>query len=106
VVELDGRMAPEHSAMVDRWFGAPRPDQRIGDFLREVDGDAADLLELGLEILRAGVMPLEVRGKVCGQALKVGAAGWLVKPFNPAQLLATVDKLARQRGDRAAPSPA
>ena len=45
----------------------------------------------------------EVRVKVCGQALKVGAAGWLVKPFNPVQLLATVEKLTAHRGDHAAP---
>jgi len=37
----------------------------------------------------------EVRTKVCGQALKLGAAGWLVKPFNHTQLLATVNKLTR-----------
>jgi signal transduction histidine kinase len=60
VIEADGRMVSERSAIADRWFGAPRPDQLIGDFVRGIDGDAADLLELGLATLRAGAMPLDV----------------------------------------------
>ncbi|HYU16260.1 MAG TPA: Hpt domain-containing protein, partial [Candidatus Acidoferrum sp.] len=60
VLDPDGRMAPERSAIVDRWFGTPSPDQLVSDYLREVNEDTAEMLELGLATIRAGLMPLEV----------------------------------------------
>lgn len=40
----------------------------------------------------------ETRVKLCGQALKRGAAGWIVKPFKAEEVMATVEKLTRRAG--------
>jgi two-component system chemotaxis response regulator CheY len=38
----------------------------------------------------------ETRTKLCSEALKKGAVGWIVKPFQPQELLATVQNLTRR----------
>jgi two-component system, chemotaxis family, chemotaxis protein CheY len=38
----------------------------------------------------------EIKSKLCNEALKRGAAGWIVKPFSSRQVMATVQKLARR----------
>ena len=41
------------------------------------------------------MLTTEVDGRLVERAKKGGAAGWLVKPYKPPQLLAVVTKLAR-----------
>jgi two-component system chemotaxis sensor kinase CheA len=60
VLDPEGRMAAERSSIFDRWFGEARPGQLLADYLRPADPEAAEMLELGLSTIRAGVMPLEV----------------------------------------------
>jgi two-component system chemotaxis sensor kinase CheA len=59
-ISLDGRLAPERSAVVDRWFGSPESDADLVSYLRGVDRDFAGSLRLGLDALREDFMPLEV----------------------------------------------
>jgi HPt (histidine-containing phosphotransfer) domain-containing protein/signal transduction histidine kinase len=57
---LDGVMAAERSAVVDRWFGAAAPGATLSDLLREKSPYYAAWFELGLEQLRDGLLPAEV----------------------------------------------
>jgi two-component system, chemotaxis family, sensor kinase CheA len=57
---LDGVMAAERSAVVDRWFGAAAPGATLSDLLREKSPDFAIWFELGLEQLRDGALPAMV----------------------------------------------
>jgi predicted ATPase/HPt (histidine-containing phosphotransfer) domain-containing protein len=64
-VSLAGKLAPEHSAVVDTWFGAPgaRGEPGADDFLaylRGIDPRHADALEVGLEALRDDFLPLDL----------------------------------------------
>jgi two-component system chemotaxis response regulator CheY len=59
-------------------------------FVEKVKGPAADD---GLPIV---MLTSETRAKLCRQALQKGAVGWIVKPFQPPEILATVQKLARR----------
>jgi signal transduction histidine kinase/HAMP domain-containing protein len=55
-----GRMAPERSAIIDQWFGSPRPEQTIQEFLHPIDACFADMLGCGLQAIRDNVLPFEV----------------------------------------------
>jgi HPt (histidine-containing phosphotransfer) domain-containing protein len=57
IIARDGTMSPERSAIVDRWFGAAAPHDRLPDYLRSVDAQAAEWLTLGLDSLAEGFMP-------------------------------------------------
>lgn len=59
-VSPDGLLAPEHSAMIDRWFGPYPPGTRFVDYLRPIDRDFAESFALGHEALLEGVLPLEL----------------------------------------------
>jgi two-component system chemotaxis response regulator CheY len=81
-----------------------REHENLAMVLCDVNMPGTDGLELVTRVKgdeRYAALPIvmltsEVRARVCSQALKQGAVGWLVKPFNPAQLLVTVNKLARR----------
>jgi two-component system, chemotaxis family, sensor kinase CheA len=59
-VSLSGRLAPERSAVVDRWFGAPAADEGFLDYIRRIDARYADTLDIGLEALRDNLLPWEL----------------------------------------------
>jgi two-component system chemotaxis sensor kinase CheA len=59
-IDLDGRMAGERSAVLDRWFKPPTPDMRITDYLADAAPDFAAWLGLGLEQLREDFLPMEL----------------------------------------------
>lgn len=59
-VSLTGSLAPERSAIVDRWFGAPEPGMSFIDYIRRIDPLYADELDLGLEGLRDDFLPRDV----------------------------------------------
>jgi two-component system chemotaxis sensor kinase CheA len=59
-IGLDGVLAPERSAIVDRWFGAPDPGATLPGHLRRLAPDFAGWLELGLGELHDGVLPPEL----------------------------------------------
>jgi two-component system chemotaxis sensor kinase CheA len=59
-IDLHGVMAPERSAIVDRWFGEPAPGTTLAAQLRGLAPDFALGLELGLGELRDAIMPPEL----------------------------------------------
>ena len=59
-LSLEGVMASERSAVVDRWFGAPKNKQTFWSYLARTSKDFALGFELGWEQLVADVLPYEV----------------------------------------------
>jgi two-component system chemotaxis sensor kinase CheA len=59
-VDLDGVMASERSAIVDRWFGAPEAGATFASLLARESPEQAAWFELGIEGLRDGFMPAEL----------------------------------------------
>jgi HPt (histidine-containing phosphotransfer) domain-containing protein/two-component sensor histidine kinase len=57
---IDGVMAAERSAVVDRWFGVAPPGLTLSELLREQSPHYATWFELGLEQLRDGLLPTEL----------------------------------------------
>ncbi len=60
VVDLDGNVARERSAAVDRWFPTATPGRRIWSLVHEFDHNAAYWLELGWEDLQTKSMPTSI----------------------------------------------
>jgi two-component system chemotaxis sensor kinase CheA len=56
----EGFLAPDRSAMIDRWFGPAAGRVRFVDYIGAVDRAFADSFELGYEALREDVLPVEV----------------------------------------------
>lgn len=59
-VSVDGTMAPERSAIVDRWFGPPPADLRFSTYLEPSAPKYAGWFEMGLAELRDDMMPYEL----------------------------------------------
>jgi two-component system, chemotaxis family, sensor kinase CheA len=59
-IDLDGVMAGERSAVVDRWFGEPAPGATFDAFIERHAPDLAAWFALGLESIRDGFLPLEL----------------------------------------------
>jgi predicted ATPase/GAF domain-containing protein/HPt (histidine-containing phosphotransfer) domain-containing protein len=56
-VDLQGRLASERSAVVDRWFGAFAAGTDIRDYFKRVDPKFAEYFKLAFEMLAEDVMP-------------------------------------------------
>ena len=56
----DGRMAPERSASVDKWFGRPESTPKLWQFLEKHSASFASNLEAAWEQVADDVLPLEV----------------------------------------------
>jgi two-component system chemotaxis sensor kinase CheA len=76
VIDRDGTIGAERSAVVETWFGPLEPKTKLWEYLASSDRRAAQMLELGWEAVCEGVMPLAltlaqmphrltVRGRVC-----------------------------------------
>ena len=59
-IDLNGKMASERSAIVDRWFGTPAQDSTLSAFLKPHSPRFVEQLEMGLTELRDGIMPIEL----------------------------------------------
>jgi hypothetical protein len=59
-IGLDGAMAADRSAILERWFGAPPPGATLSGYLRALAPDFAAWLDLGLGELRDGFLPAEL----------------------------------------------
>jgi two-component sensor histidine kinase/HPt (histidine-containing phosphotransfer) domain-containing protein len=59
-IDLHGAIAPERSAIVDRWFGVPAPGATLSGHLGKLTPEFAEWLQLGLVELRDGIMPAEL----------------------------------------------
>lgn len=59
-IDLDGVMAAERSAIVDRWFGKVDPGMTFGAVIRRHAPDVATWFALGLDSVRDDALPLEL----------------------------------------------
>lgn len=59
-IDANGVMASERSAIVERWFGTIEPGATFGAYVGTFAPAFATWLELGLESLRDGFLPLEL----------------------------------------------
>jgi two-component system chemotaxis sensor kinase CheA len=59
-IDLDGVLASERSAIVDRWFGAPAPGDTFARLIGSRSPDFAAWFEVGLDAVRDGFLPLEL----------------------------------------------
>ncbi len=93
VVDLDGTIATEHSAIVERWLGPMPESQRIVDLIRAFAPGRADWFAMAWEALGDGLVPLELavtqlpaRFEVDGRHL-----AWSYKPFDRRVLVVISD---------------
>jgi len=59
-LDIDGKMSPERSRIIDEWFGAPDPSMSFVDFLQRIDEATGQWFELGWASIREDIMPLEL----------------------------------------------
>jgi len=59
-IGLDGKMASERSAIVDRWFGEPAADATFSSYLAPHSTDLPAWFDLGLDSVRDDFLPLEL----------------------------------------------
>ena len=59
-IDLQGNMASERSAIVDRWFGAPASNSTLSAYLKPHAARFVEQLDMGLAELRDGIMPTEL----------------------------------------------
>ncbi len=59
-VDLEGRMSSESSQVVERWFGAPVPGDKLAAWLGKRDANFGEWFELALDSVKDGVLPPEV----------------------------------------------
>ncbi len=59
-VTVDGRMANERSAILERWLGSCGAEELVWEYLGRTAPEAALWLELGLNSLAAGIMPSDL----------------------------------------------
>lgn len=59
-LDTNGVMSEERSGAVDRMLATPRSGMTLVEFIQQFDKNVASWLELGLEDVFAGVMPIEV----------------------------------------------
>jgi two-component system chemotaxis sensor kinase CheA len=58
--DREGALSPEHSAIVDEWFGTYAEGERFWNLLARANETTATWFELGWAEVREGFMPLEV----------------------------------------------
>jgi HPt (histidine-containing phosphotransfer) domain-containing protein/HAMP domain-containing protein len=56
----DGRLAPEHSAIIDRWFGGYPNRTTFAEYMMAIDRSFAESFELAWEALQEGILPAEL----------------------------------------------
>jgi len=59
-IDTAGVLSSERSAIVDRWFGAPRASSTLSEFLKPHAPDFAGWVEMGLDQLREDALPAEL----------------------------------------------
>lgn len=59
-IDLDGRMSSECSQAVQKWFGAPLAGMKLATWLGTRDATYGEWLDLSLEAVRDGLLPIEV----------------------------------------------
>jgi HPt (histidine-containing phosphotransfer) domain-containing protein/two-component sensor histidine kinase len=59
-IDLQGVMASERSAIVDKWFGTPEAESTFGKLVGAQSADLVTSFEMGLEAVRDDFLPLEL----------------------------------------------
>ena len=109
-IDLDGTMANERSAIVDRWFGAPGPGARFDALIADHDTTFAQWFALGLESVRDGFLPLELCLEQMPKRFTASARTFQImySPIVPDDKLERIllivsdvtERLIRERGER------
>jgi two-component system chemotaxis sensor kinase CheA len=97
-IDLDGAMASERSAIVDRWFGEPAPGATFGSYLGVLDPDFAAWFALGLDSVRDDFLPLELCLEQMPKRFAAGANTFEVK-YSPIMAGDKLDRLLLIVGD-------
>jgi two-component system chemotaxis sensor kinase CheA len=109
-VSASGVMSAQRSAIVDRWLPRAGPGATLADAIRPHDPAAAEWLELGLEALHEGVLPIELllaqlpaRMRLEALTLRLGYQP-IMGPDGVLQLLVILtdvtDEIVRERVER------
>ncbi len=72
-IDLEGRLAPEHSRVVDEWLGSFEPGTPLRSYLASVDSRFVEAFRLSFAQLLEGVLPEEVLLDQLPAALTHGA---------------------------------
>jgi two-component system chemotaxis sensor kinase CheA len=59
-IDLEGRLQPEYSSAVERWFGIPHRDERAIEFFARLDNRFAEAFGLAWEQCVEGILPLDM----------------------------------------------
>ena len=110
MVDAAGRIGPEHSAIVDAWFGAPAPDVTFAAFIEPHAPEFAAWFEMTSSTLRDGYVPLELclaqmpkRFSVGGRAFEVTYRTIMEDDYLDRLLVIISDvtaEMVRQRSER------
>jgi len=109
-ISPSGVMSAQRSAIIDRWLPKAGPGATLADAIRPHDPSAAEWLELGLEALHEGVLPIELllaqlpaRMKLEALTLRLGYRP-IMGPDGGLQLLVILtdvtDEIVRERVER------
>ncbi|MDX2022816.1 MAG: ATP-binding protein [Deltaproteobacteria bacterium] len=60
MIDLQGVMAPERSAMMDKWFGNAQDQATFQSLVQPIDARVASAFGMGLEQVRDGFLPAEL----------------------------------------------
>jgi two-component system chemotaxis sensor kinase CheA len=72
MVDLDGSLNPEHSAILERWLGAPRASDTLASWFGRADGAFSQWLAVGWSQLVEDVMPREVSLALLPRRVRAG----------------------------------
>jgi len=109
-IDLEGRMANERSAVVDRWFGTPAAGANVCDYLAGHAQAFSDSLALGLSQMSEAILPFELTLDQMPRRFTAGGRAFdvLYTPVGagtPPKFLLVIfndvtEHLARERADR------
>jgi two-component system, chemotaxis family, sensor kinase CheA len=107
-IDRSGRLAEQHSAALDRWFGAPAANNTWFDYLHTFAPMVAKLSRLGWQEVVDDVMPLEVTLAQMPNRVVVGASTYRIEytPIGSAEpfeacLVVVTDITAELSGEHA-----
>lgn len=72
IVDLEGRMTAERSAMADNWFGEVPADRSFASYVRPHNAVFAEWFSMGLEALQEGTLPVTLLVEQMPKRLKHG----------------------------------
>ncbi len=79
LIDPNGRLVGERSAVVDRWFGPSAPGTPLGDLVARFDPTAATAFRMGWDQVESGFLPLELALDQLPRAIRDGACFYEVE---------------------------